>query len=107
VLVCVIGGKLSEGINFSDNLARTVIVLGLPYPSTQSLSIKAKMAFYDKHGPPEFKGKDYYDNLCMRTLNQAIGRALRHKMDYACIVLIDERYVNQKAIQIKLPLWLQ
>ena len=36
ILVCVIGGKLSEGINFSDDLARTVLVCGLPYPSTQS-----------------------------------------------------------------------
>ena len=39
ILICVIGGKLSEGINFSDDLARTVIVLGLPYPSNKSQSI--------------------------------------------------------------------
>ena len=47
VLVCVIGGKLSEGINFSDELARTLIVFGLPYPNAQSASLKQKMAFYD------------------------------------------------------------
>ena len=31
LLLCVIGGRLSEGINFSDDLARTLIIAGLPY----------------------------------------------------------------------------
>jgi len=47
VLVCVIGGKLSEGINFSDDLARTVIVFGLPFPNNQSAVLKEKIKFYD------------------------------------------------------------
>ena len=83
---------MSEGINFSDELARTVLVCGLPYPSTQSKAMQEKIAFYDMRGPPTFKGQDYYENLCMRTLNQAVGRALRHAGDYATIVLVDQRF---------------
>jgi len=46
----VIGGKLSEGINFSDELARTLIVVGLPYPNSQSIEIQEKMKYFDKVG---------------------------------------------------------
>lgn len=35
-IACVIGGKLSEGVNFSDDLARAVVIIGLPYPNVYS-----------------------------------------------------------------------
>jgi chromosome transmission fidelity protein 1 len=31
LLFCIIGGKLSEGINFADDLCRQLLVAGLPY----------------------------------------------------------------------------
>jgi chromosome transmission fidelity protein 1 len=102
----VIGGKLSEGINFSDDLARTVIVFGLPYPNNQAAAIKEKMKFYDEYGPEDFKGRHYYENLCMRTVNQAIGRALRHAKDYACIVLADSRLLSKPETLTKFPKWI-
>jgi chromosome transmission fidelity protein 1 len=80
-----------------------VLVFGLPFANNQSLQIQEKMLYYDKQGS-DFNGKEYYENLCMRVLNQAIGRALRHAKDYACIAVLDQRICRLKT---KLPQWIQ
>lgn len=43
-IVCVIGGKLSEGINFNDDLARGIIIVGLPYPNVYSAFVRFPLA---------------------------------------------------------------
>jgi chromosome transmission fidelity protein 1 len=50
-------------------------------------------------------GSEYYENLCMRAVNQSIGRAIRHQGDYAVIVLMDKRY-GVPRIRKKLPGWI-
>ncbi len=42
------GGRLSEGINFSDELARSIIVMGLPYPNLKAPEMIEKMKYLDK-----------------------------------------------------------
>lgn len=32
ILCCVARGKVSEGIDFADEMARAVVVIGVPYP---------------------------------------------------------------------------
>lgn len=39
-------------------------------------------------------------------MNQCIGRAVRHKNDYATMLLIDERY-NRMATKAALPEWIK
>uniref|UniRef100_A0A1B0AJQ2 DNA 5'-3' helicase n=1 Tax=Glossina pallidipes TaxID=7398 RepID=A0A1B0AJQ2_GLOPL len=104
LLLSVVGGKLSEGLNFTDDLGRGVIVVGLPYPNRQSPEMQERLKYLDST-LGSGSGKEYYENLCMKAVNQCIGRAVRHIADYACVYLVDVRYANQN-IQTKLPQWI-
>ncbi|OQO01837.1 hypothetical protein B0A48_12310 [Cryoendolithus antarcticus] len=107
VLFSVLGGKLSEGINFSDALGRCVIVVGLPFPNLESPEWKAKAEFLDRQpGAKPGAGKLRAENVCMRVVNQAVGRVIRHKGDWAGVVLVDGRF-GQERILRKLPGWIK
>ena len=126
LLLSVVGGKMSEGINFSDRLGRCVMVVGLPYPNIASPDWKAKIEYIesamytqltdesrgDAIGKDEARARakqasrDFYENACMRAVNQSIGRAIRHRADYAAIVLVDRRFGAER-IRSKLPGWIQ
>lgn len=56
-------------------------------------------------GGPITAGSEYYEDLCMKAVNQSIGRSIRHRGDYASIVLLDERY-SQARVRSKLPGWI-
>jgi len=128
ILLCVIGGKMSEGINFADDMARCVLVAGLPYPDCRNVELREKMALLDTtkrvldqriattsknlrvggtNISSTISGRSYYRNLCMRAVNQSIGRAIRHENDYAAVILADERYETDDKVWDGLPSWLK
>lgn len=114
LMMSVIGGKLSEGLNFSDDLGRCVCVVGLPFPNRTNPELTEKMKYLDDMATKQmqnaaiatYSSAEYYENLCMKAVNQCIGRAIRHINDYASVLLIDERYCSTH-IQQKLPEWIR
>lgn len=64
-------------------------------------------------------GREYYEDLCMKAVNQCVGRVIRHRNDYAAIVLADARWcsgnsgIMQGSSDVvngplrKLPRWIQ
>ena len=80
IIFAVMGGKLSEGINFNDNLGRGVITVGLPYPNAHDIEVKEQISAYinlmksiGTEKSPKQLESDYLENSCMRILNQTIG----------------------------------
>jgi len=47
ILFCVCRGKVSEGIDFTDEMARAVVVVGIPFPQAFDVRVKAKRKFLD------------------------------------------------------------
>ncbi|XP_023236750.1 ATP-dependent DNA helicase DDX11-like [Centruroides sculpturatus] len=109
ILFSVVGGKMSEGINFSDDLGRCIVMVGLPYPNINSPELKEKMNYLNTIAPKakdgRLPGQVYYENICMKAVNQSIGRAIRHKDDYAIILLLDGRYLRP-SVTSALPMWI-
>ena len=169
LILCVVGGKLSEGINFSDDLGRAVLMVGLPYANPSDVELKERMRYAKSKqmeqrreqnqlglaesqsqsvdmsqsqsmsqsmsqsqsisqsqcewGSQESQsgcdtlsqqggrsggsdaGQAYYERLCMRAVNQCIGRAIRHRGDYAAVLLLDKRYSRQQTLKA-LPAWI-
>jgi chromosome transmission fidelity protein 1 len=122
LLLAVISGSLSEGINFSDELGRGVLVFGLPYPNPRSAEWTARREHVARsveerevavgRGRAEAARKggevarEFYENATMRAVAQAVGRAIRHRGDYAAVLLVDARYEGER-IQGKLPRWMR
>lgn len=103
ILLAVVGGKISEGINFSDGMGRCIVMVGLPYPSPSDIELLERVKHIEGLGDSSTmkslkllsceeynggdiqaafnilrsctrRGKEYYENLCMKAVNQSIGK---------------------------------
>lgn len=89
-LVSVIGGRLSEGLDFPDEELEVVVIVGLPY-ARPSAKGEALVRFYDRRSG---RGWEWAVKApMMRRIQQAAGRLIRTPTDRGVVVLLDRRAV--------------
>lgn len=95
VFACVFRGRASEGMDFKDNFARAVIIIGIPFPSFMDLEVLSKRQYNDNY--KSVNGRVWYEIQAFRAVNQAIGRVVRHKDDWGGVFLLDCRYKEERS----------
>ncbi|KAA6389649.1 MAG: putative Fanconi anemia group J protein [Streblomastix strix] len=125
LLFAVCRGKVSEEFIFADDMARCVVLMGIPFKNKTDIDIKLKMEFNDQ----EFQkylyqkgnidnqnnsrvninssssktvpliqpltGNEWYSLQATRAVNQALGRVICHKADYGALILLDSRFHSE------------
>lgn len=95
LIVGVLGGGLSEGVDYRDNLLRAVCIVGLPL-SPPTLEVDALKTYYTG----KFGGEKGYEYAvvypALNKVLQAAGRPIRSERDRAIVVLMDRRYLDQR-----------
>jgi DNA excision repair protein ERCC-2 len=90
LMLGVMGGSLSEGVDYKDNLLNGVLVIGVPF-APPSLEVRSLREYFKgKFG--YILGEEYsYIYPAMNKILQAAGRSIRSESDRAVVVLMDER----------------
>lgn len=103
LLMSVCKGSISEGVDFADDLARLVIIVGIPFPNFGDMRVQLKREYLNQcrfqknfgvEGIKKLSDNEWYNLCATKAINQAMGRVIRHKSDYGAICLIDSRYYS-------------
>ena len=91
----VLSGKLSEGVDYSDNVLNALVCIGLPLPPPSARQ-DALLEYYSNKFD---RGKAWrYASLqpAVNSIMQAIGRPIRKKEDKAIVVLLEKRLLERR-----------
>ena len=89
-LLAVMGGSLSEGVDYRDNLIKGIVIVGIPL-SMPDLETRARIAVFEKQFGSKGFEYAYITPAIIRAI-QAAGRAVRNETDRAVILFLDKRY---------------
>ncbi|MFB6089790.1 MAG: ATP-dependent DNA helicase [Halobellus sp.] len=91
-------GTLAEGVSFDADDARTVAVVGVPYPHLSERMEAIQDAYDRAYGDRDAAGWRYAVEIpTIRKTRQALGRVIRSPEDFGVRLLVDKRYTRQSA----------
>jgi DNA excision repair protein ERCC-2 len=114
VLCTSLWGTLGEGVSFDGDDARTVVVVGVPYPRLDD-RLEAVQAAYDaafgrEDAPSGGRGSEGNEGAgwryaveipTVRKTRQALGRVVRSPEDFGARILLDKRYTQAAAVDMR------
>lgn len=103
ILFCVARGKISEGVDFQNQYGRCVILIGIPFQYTESITLQKRLMYLKE--VYNINESEFLTFDAMRHAAQCLGRVIRNKDDYGIMILADVRF-NQKSKINKLPSWI-
>ena len=89
-------GTLTEGVSFDGDDARTVVVVGVPYPHLDDRTEAVQEAYAETFGDHAADAGWRYavEVPTIRKTRQALGRVLRSPEDFGVRILADRRYTS-------------
>ena len=91
----VLSGKLSEGVDYSDNVLNALVCVGLPLPPPSTRQ-DALLEYYSKKFDRDRAWKYASLQPAVNSILQALGRPIRKKEDRAIIVLLEKRILENR-----------
>ena len=99
VLFTSLWGTLGEGVSYDGDDARTVLIVGVPYPYLDD-RMDAVQDAYDAAFDADEAGWRYAVEIpTIRKTRQAMGRVVRSPKDFGARVLVDRRYTEKAEIE--------
>jgi len=101
LILGVAGGKLIEGIEFrvgDKNIIGMIAIVGVPYPEPSDFLRLLMNNLHAKIGDKQLAWHITYTWNALIKVKQAIGRGIRSERDRVYVVLMDDRFAQNKAL---------
>ncbi|WP_436925354.1 ATP-dependent DNA helicase [Halosimplex amylolyticum] len=117
VLFTSLWGTLAEGVSFDGDDARTVVVVGVPYPHLDDRMDAVQEAYDAAFGEDDEQGRGGASGRTnddegagwryaveiptVRKTRQALGRVVRSPEDFGARILLDRRYTERSEVEMR------